>query len=394
MIDLFLFLSLLLGIEVGTVPILVTASPVSGSATVGEPSIAIQDLLADPEMCLVSLDAMKIGTLTLTAALNLATFDPRAHYRGLLDPDARVHTISTRALLVTTEGIETIWALLSCWTACSRTGMPPLRKIPATRPPPGVLSAVGMLMSGMPSPVVSSKDESPKLVTPKPEAVLELRPVSSMPTISTPSWKLSVRVRLISVASMIGIETTSFIAILGAAGLAIGLALQGSLGNFAGGVLVLLFKPFKVGDFIDAQGVAGTVSEIQIFNTIIKTPDNKVIIVPNGAVYNGVITNFSKEATRRVDFVFGIGYGDDIKKAKEVIARLVDADERAMKDPAPTIVVSELADSSVNISCRVWVNASDYWGVFFDLTENVKLTFDAEGISIPFPQQDVHMHQA
>ena len=199
---------------------------------------------------------------------------------------------------------------------------------------------------------------------------------------------------LISVASMIGIETTSFIAILGAAGLAIGLALQGSLGNFAGGVLVLLFKPFKVGDFIDAQGVAGTVSEIQIFNTIIKTPDNKVIIVPNGAVSNGVITNFSKEATRRVDFVFGIGYGDDIKKAKEVIARLVDADERAMKDPAPTIVVSELADSSVNISCRVWVNASDYWGVFFDLTENVKLTFDAEGISIPFPQQDVHMHQA
>jgi small conductance mechanosensitive channel len=198
---------------------------------------------------------------------------------------------------------------------------------------------------------------------------------------------------LISVASMIGIETTSFIAILGAAGLAIGLALQGSLGNFAGGVLVLLFKPFKVGDFIDAQGVAGTVAEIQIFSTIIKTADNKVIIVPNGAVSNGVITNFSKEATRRVDFVFGIGYGDDIKKAKEVIARLVDADERALKDPAAKIVVSELADSSVNITCRVWVNAADYWGVKFDLTENVKLTFDAEGISFPFPQQDVHMHQ-
>jgi small conductance mechanosensitive channel len=198
---------------------------------------------------------------------------------------------------------------------------------------------------------------------------------------------------LISVASMIGIETTSFIAILGAAGLAIGLALQGSLGNFAGGVLVLLFKPFKVGDFIDAQGVAGTVAEIQIFSTIIKTADNKVIIVPNGAVSNGVITNYSKEATRRVDFVFGIGYGDDIKKAKEVIARLVDADERALKEPAAKIVVSELADSSVNITCRVWVNAADYWGVKFDLTENVKLTFDAEGISFPFPQQDVHMHQ-
>lgn len=199
---------------------------------------------------------------------------------------------------------------------------------------------------------------------------------------------------LISVASMVGIETTSFIAILGAAGLAVGLALQGSLGNFAGGVLVLLFKPFKVGDFIEAQGVAGTVAEIQIFNTIIKTGDNKVVIVPNGAVSNGVITNYSKEATRRVDFVFGIGYGDDIGKAKEVIGRLVAADERAFKDPAPTIVVSELADSSVNITTRVWVNAADYWGVKFDLTENVKLAFDQEGISIPFPQQDVYMHQA
>lgn len=199
---------------------------------------------------------------------------------------------------------------------------------------------------------------------------------------------------LISVASMVGIETTSFIAILGAAGLAIGLALQGSLANFAGGVLVLLFKPFKVGDFVEAQGVSGTVAEIQIFNTIIKTPDNKVIIVPNGAVSNGVITNYSKEATRRVDFVFGIGYNDDIAKAKEVIARLVAADDRAFKDPEPTIVVSELADSSVNITTRVWVNAPDFWGVKFDLTEKVKLAFDEEGISIPFPQQDVHMHQA
>jgi small conductance mechanosensitive channel len=199
---------------------------------------------------------------------------------------------------------------------------------------------------------------------------------------------------LISVASMVGIATTSFIAILGAAGLAVGLALQGSLGNFAGGVLVLLFKPYKVGDFIDAQGVAGTVSEIQIFNTIIKTADNKVIIIPNGAVSNGIITNFSMEATRRVDFVFGIDYGDDIKKAKEILARLIDADSRALKDPAPVIVVSELGDSSVNITCRVWVNAPDYWGLNFDLIELVKITFDQEGISFPFPQQDVHMHQA
>ena len=198
---------------------------------------------------------------------------------------------------------------------------------------------------------------------------------------------------LISVASMIGIETTSFIAILGAAGLAIGLALQGSLANFAGGVLVLMFRPYKVGDFIDAQGVMGTVHEIQIFNTILKTPDNKVIIVPNGSISNGIITNFSMEATRRVDFVFGIGYSDDIAKAKSVIEGLVKADERALADPAPQIVVSELGDSSVNITTRVWVNAADYWGLFFDLTEKVKLTFDQEGISIPFPQRDVHVIQ-
>lgn len=196
---------------------------------------------------------------------------------------------------------------------------------------------------------------------------------------------------LISVASMVGIETTSFIAVLGAAGLAVGLALQGSLANFAGGVLVLMFRPYKVGDFIEAQGVAGSVAEIQIFNTIIKTADNKVIIVPNGAVSNGIITNYSAETTRRVDFVFGIGYGDDIQKAKDTLARLIAADDRAMKDPDPVIVVSELADSSVNITVRIWVNAADYWGLYFDLTEKVKLTFDQEGISFPFPQRDVHV---
>jgi small conductance mechanosensitive channel len=198
---------------------------------------------------------------------------------------------------------------------------------------------------------------------------------------------------LISVASMVGIATTSFIAILGAAGLAVGLALQGSLANFAGGVLVLMFRPFKVGDFVEAAGVSGTIHEIQIFNTIMKTPDNKVIIVPNGAVSNGIITNYSLEATRRVDFVFGIGYGDDIAKAKATIERLVQADERSLADPAPQIVVSELADSSVNITTRVWVNAADFWGLKFDLTEKVKLTFDQEGISIPFPQRDVHLFQ-
>ena len=199
---------------------------------------------------------------------------------------------------------------------------------------------------------------------------------------------------LISVASMVGIETTSFIAILGAAGLAIGLALQGTLANFAGGVLVLMFRPYRVGDFVEAQGVSGTVAEIQIFNTVIKTPDNKVIIVPNGAISNGIITNYSAESTRRVDFVFGIGYGDDIATARGIIAGLIAADDRALIDPEPVIVVSELADSSVNFTVRVWANAGDYWGLFFDLTEKVKLAFDEAGVSIPFPQSEIHVHQA
>ena len=198
---------------------------------------------------------------------------------------------------------------------------------------------------------------------------------------------------LISVASMVGIETTSFVAIMGAAGLAVGLALQGSLANFAGGVLILFFKPFKVGDFIEAQGYMGTVKEIQIFNTIMNTPDNKVIIIPNGGLSSGSITNFSKEPQRRVDMVFGIGYGDDLKKAKETLKRLAREDQRILQDPEPTIAVSELADSSVNFVMRVWVNAADYWGVYFDMHEKVKLTFDAENISIPYPQQDVHLIQ-
>lgn len=199
---------------------------------------------------------------------------------------------------------------------------------------------------------------------------------------------------LISVASMVGIETTSFIAVLGAAGLAVGLALQGSLANFAGGVLILAFKPFKVGDVIEAGGYVGTVKEIQIFNTILNTPDNRRVIIPNGNLSNNSMINISAEETRRVDMVFGIGYGDDIKKAKDVLHRLTSEDSRIFKDPAPTIALSELADSSVNFVCRVWVNKADYWGVYFDMHEKVKLTFDAEGISIPFPQRDVHIHQA
>ncbi|MCB1646747.1 MAG: mechanosensitive ion channel [Pseudomonadales bacterium] len=198
---------------------------------------------------------------------------------------------------------------------------------------------------------------------------------------------------LISVASMIGIETTSFIAVLGAAGLAVGLALQGSLANFAGGVLILLFRPFKVGDFIETSGHMGTVREIGVFNTIMTTGDNKTIILPNGAVSNGTLTNFSTQATRRVDIVFGIGYDDDLKKAKEVLTGLIEADERILKDPAPMVVISSLGDSSVNITTRSWVDAANYWPVFFDLTENAKLAFDEHGISIPFPQRDVHIYQ-
>ena len=200
-------------------------------------------------------------------------------------------------------------------------------------------------------------------------------------------------VLIISAASMIGIETTSFIAVLGAAGLAVGLALQGSLSNFAGGVVILLFKPFKVGDLIEAQGYIGTVSQIQIFNTILKTGDNRVVIIPNGSLSSSSMVNINQESTRRVDLLFGIGYSDNIDTAKTVLENLAAKDVRVLIDPEPKIVVSELADSSVNITVRLWVNTSDYWGVFFDMHENVKKEFDAKGISIPFPQQDVHMHQ-
>lgn len=197
---------------------------------------------------------------------------------------------------------------------------------------------------------------------------------------------------LISVASMVGIATTSFIAVLAAAGLAVGLALQGSLANFAGGVLILIFRPFKVGDFIDSSGQAGTVREISIFHTIMTTPDNKTVIVPNGALSNGSITNFSTQATRRVEAIFGIGYDDDLKAAKEIIKRLMEADDRILTEPEPLVVISSLGDNSVNITSRGWVNSSDFFPVLWDLTENVKLAFDESGITIPYPQRDVHIY--
>lgn len=199
---------------------------------------------------------------------------------------------------------------------------------------------------------------------------------------------------LISVASMVGIATTSFIAIIGAAGLAIGLALQGSLGNFAGGVLILIFKPFKVGDVIEAQGYLGSVVEISILYTIVNTFDNRRIIIPNGDLSNSSLTNLSAYATRRCDMSFGIGYGDDIDKAKATIKRLIEADERTLKDPEPMIVVGGLGDSSVNLTVRVWTKSADLWPFYWDMQERVKKAFDAEGISIPFPQRDVHMYKA
>lgn len=199
---------------------------------------------------------------------------------------------------------------------------------------------------------------------------------------------------LVSVAGIVGIQTTSFVAVLGAAGLAVGLALQGSLSNFAGGVLLLAFKPLKVGDYVEAQGFSGTVAEVGILNTVLKTPDNKTIIIPNGPLAGGPMVNYSLETNRRVDFVFGIGYGDDIAKARETILEQIKQDERIFDDPAPMVVLSELGDSSVNLTVRVWCKASDYFGVFFDLQENVKTAFDAKGISIPFPQRDVHLFNA
>jgi small conductance mechanosensitive channel len=198
---------------------------------------------------------------------------------------------------------------------------------------------------------------------------------------------------IIAALNQLGIQTTSFIAVIGAAGLAIGLALQGSLGNFAAGVLMIIFKPFKVGDFIEGAGVAGVVEEIQIFNTQLVTPDNKTVIVPNAKMTGDNITNYTTKGTRRVDFVFGIGYEDDIDKARQIIEGIINQDERVLKDPAPMVAVSELADSSVNFTARAWTAAGDYWSFYFDTTEKVKKQFDAEGISIPFPQRDVHVYE-
>jgi len=198
---------------------------------------------------------------------------------------------------------------------------------------------------------------------------------------------------IVAALDRLGVDTTSLIAIVGAAGLAIGLSLQDSLKNFAAGVMLLLFKPFKAGDFIEAAGVSGIVEDISIFNSSMRTGDNRAIIVPNGAIYGGVIINYSAKDTRRVDMVFGIGYEADLRQAKQLLADIIAEDGRVLKDPGTVIAVSELADSSVNFIVRPWVNSADYWDVLWETTEKVKLRFDEAGISIPFPQMDVHLHK-
>ncbi len=198
---------------------------------------------------------------------------------------------------------------------------------------------------------------------------------------------------VIAAIDQLGVQSAQFIAVLGAAGLAVGLALQGSLSNFAAGVLIVLFRPYKVGDWVEAAGISGAVERVEILTTILKTGDNKQIIVPNSQIMGSIITNYSANDTRRIDLVVGVGYGDDLDKVRKTLETLVAADDRILKDPACQIAVSELADSSVNFVLRPWVKTADYWGVRFDLTEAIKKRFDEEGISIPFPQRDVHIYQ-
>ncbi len=206
-------------------------------------------------------------------------------------------------------------------------------------------------------------------------------------------WLLRVAL-IISIMSIVGIAMTSFVAILGAMGLAFGMALSGTLQNFAGGAMILIFKPYVEGDYIAAQGFEGIVKGIEVFNTVLQTLDNKIVIIPNAKLANDSLINYTKEETRRVDLTFGIGYGDDIDHAKSVLNSIIDANEMVLRDPAPFVAVGELGDSSVNFTVRVWAKTSDYWGVYFYMQETVKKTFDKEKISIPFPQRDIHMHQA
>ncbi|MGM9759893.1 MAG: mechanosensitive ion channel family protein [Parabacteroides sp.] len=199
---------------------------------------------------------------------------------------------------------------------------------------------------------------------------------------------------IVSVVGALGVQTTSFAALLASAGVAIGMALSGNLSNFAGGLVILLFKPFKVGDYIEAQGGSGVVREIQIFHTVLTTPDNKAVYIPNGALSSSMVTNFSRETTRRVDWVFHVEYGSDFEQVKQVLLRVIAADSRILQTPEPFVVLGQLSDSSVDVTVRVWVNSADYWNVFFEMNETVYKTFNQEGITFPFPQVTVHRADA
>lgn len=235
-----------------------------------------------------------------------------------------------------------------------------------------------------------------KFITKRSEKILEKSDI-------TPALKSFIKsmvnvvlkiILFISILGMVGIEMTTFIAMLTAASLAIAMAFNGTLSNFAGGIMILFFKPFKIGDFIEAQGYMGSVKEIQIFVTILTTPDNKTIIIPNGPLSNGSLTNFSTQDVRRVDWTFGIGYGDNYDTAREMVMGFIKEDKRILNEPAePFIVLGALADSSVNLTVRVWVKPEDYWGVYFDMNEKFYKNADKHSINIPFPQMDVHVNQ-
>jgi small conductance mechanosensitive channel len=215
---------------------------------------------------------------------------------------------------------------------------------------------------------------------------------SLVPFLSSLVYYLALAIVLVAVLNLFGIQTASIIAILGAAGLAVGLALQGTLSNFAAGVMLLLFRPFTVGDFVEVSGIAGVVDEVGVFSTTLHTGDNVRIVVPNSKIYGDILKNYSAAETRRIDLVIGISYTDDIGRAIEVLLRTLTSDPRVLKEPEPLVAVSELADSSVNLVVRPWCTGSDYWGLRFDLTRSIKEELESAGCSIPFPQRDVHVH--
>lgn len=255
-----------------------------------------------------------------------------------------------------------------------------------TQKSPSILGAIIVLVIGWKLISTLIKIEKKALLK------IDIDPLITNFLCSFTLWTLRVLLFL-SIASMLGVQTTSFLAILGSAGLAIGLALQGSLSNLAGGLLILIIKPFRIGHFIEAHGHAGTVKNINLFHTQLNTPDNRVVMLPNGMLAGGSLVNYSAEPTRRIDYSVGISYGDDLKKAKQLLLTLAQGDSRIHKHPASECVVSALADSQVTIQLRVWVNSDLYWPVLFDLQEQSKLLYDQNEITIPFPQRDIHMYQ-